>query len=109
MIILKLPDLNALLLKIHPKEDKGNFNDLVVDKNIRFYEFREEPPSFIVGLSDIIVGMGSMLLIETSLCSKKVISHQPDWAESDTFIGNKLVLSRSLLSALKYFDSIVTK
>ena len=97
-VILKLPGLNALLLKIHPNEEKGKFSDLVVDRNIRFYEFREEPPSFIVGLSDIIVGMGSMLLVEASLCGKKVISHQPGRGESDTFIGNKFGLTEASYS-----------
>jgi|TARA_B100001964_G_C14129679_1_gene552276 hypothetical protein len=39
-----------------------------------------------------------MLLIEASLCGKKVISRQPDWAESDIFIGNKLGLAEASYS-----------
>ena len=39
-----------------------------------------------------------MLLVEVSLCGKKVISHQPGSGESDTFIGNKFGLTEASYS-----------
>ncbi len=89
---LALKDMNdAVLLKLHPKEDSNNYRHFI--KKYSGLDIRiltnQLPPEDCLAVSDRVCGMTSIMLIEAYILGKPVVTIQPDLREEDP-----LVLSR---------------
>jgi len=74
-----------LLIKLHPAEDNNKYNFLA--NNLNIVVISEADNNKLIEFSDILIGMGSMLLLEASLIKNQVYSYRPN--EKIEFIGNK--------------------
>lgn len=84
-ILEVMPFEYNLIIKLHPSENEDKYDYLKTAKNVII--IKKIDISLLFELSDIIIGMGSMLLIEASLVKNLVYSYRPN--EKIEFIGNK--------------------
>ena len=83
-ILEAMPPSSDLYIKKHPSEFPEKFLKYIESKdNCNFSD-----DNSILLKADMIVGMGSMLLLEISLIRELIISYRPN--EAIEFIGNKL-------------------
>jgi len=75
---------STLLIKLHPGEDSTKYNFLVGNPDVVVVQ--QTNISKLIKFSNVLIGMGSMLLLEASLIKKNVYSYRPN--EKNTFIGN---------------------
>ena len=93
-----------VIVKLHPEERQDKYED--VQRNYGNRELivvKECNTETLLESADLVVGMGSMLLIEAAKTRKDVISYRPN--EKMTFIGNqmgvtKLISNREELMAV---------
>ena len=78
-----------LIIKPHPKEKPGFFQDLNDSIKIAW----EEDIKTLLKKSDLIIGTDSTVLFEAVFSGKPVISYQPEPGRKDNLITNKLGLS----------------
>ena len=84
--IYRVIDLEStLLIKIHPSEDSDKYNFIKIKPNVSV--IKNTDISKLIEFSSVLIGMGSMLLIEASLIKNNVYSYRPN--EKNTFIGNR--------------------
>lgn len=79
-----------VIIKQHPREDKGKF-DGYLDKNVSVEN--EAPVETAVSRVGLIFGMNSMVLFQAAVAGKKVISYQPNLKTKDFLISNRFGLS----------------
>lgn len=80
-----------LIDRLHPKEelsDKQKHQELLDKYNIPYYIDQSLSPYDSILVSDLVIGMSSMLLIESFFLGKKGVSIQPIDPKDDKFIGN---------------------
>lgn len=80
------------IIKLHPRETKEFA--LMESEYLKPRLFRDEDPREIISISNIVIGMISMLLFEAALMGRKVYSYQPNLRQPDFCITDKLGLSR---------------
>ncbi len=80
-----LTDASILIIKLHPAEDRNKYDFLIKNPNI--FVVGETDINKLIEFSDILIGMGSMLLIEASIIKNTVYSYRPN--EKIEFIGNR--------------------
>ena len=86
-IISILKEDYHLIIKLHPSESKNKFNNyLSKNKNVSIIG-RENIDDILI-FAEKIIGMGSLVLIESSLIRSDVISYRPD--EKYPFYGNTI-------------------
>jgi hypothetical protein len=79
--ILEQIDDAFLVVKLHPKESKDKYREF---KNV-FFDLETDSQELIM-VSDAIISMTSMLLIESCILGKKSISYQPGELDKNKFI-----------------------
>lgn len=73
-----------IIIKLHPKEDISKYSEfkelanIIIDKNTT--------PIEAIIMSDLIISMTSMFLIEAMLLGKNILSYQPNEIDSNKFI-----------------------
>lgn len=90
-----------LILRLHPKEDENNYNDLidlVNTKNISLLVDRKLDGLTLMYASDLICGMSSMFLIESAVLRKPILSMQIGLKRDNPFILDKKGVIKSILS-----------
>ena len=82
-----------LIIKLHPQNKISDFASILFDDYNDFITFiwiaTELPPRDVVMIGDIIVGMASILLVESILLKKPTISLQPNTIADDNLIATK--------------------
>lgn len=103
-----LPLDTTLLIKLHPEELEDKYKKYTA-KNV--FIMRDCPLGAMVSGIDLIVGMGSILLIELAMLRKDIVSFRPE--ATDSFVGEIIDATHSarnkseLLSLMqnpKYFN-----
>lgn len=84
-IVKNLDNNMQLLVKLHPAENKNKYDYLKEYNNIKIID--KVDIEKLIEISDIVIGMGSMLLLEASLLKANIHSYRPN--ETIKFIGNK--------------------
>ena len=84
--ILQFLDKNSsLIIKLHPSENLNKYDFLNKFENVSIIQ--ETDLNKLIQFSNLIIGMGSMLLLEASLIKDTVYSYRPN--ERVQFVGNK--------------------
>ena len=86
-------DTRMMIVKIHPREDSsryGPFNPHLIQNEFSSQE--------LIVAADVVLGMSSMLLIESVLLGKKVLSFETHDSEYGGLITNRLGLSHPVKS-----------
>lgn len=92
----------TLAIKFHPYEDPTEFLrradalKQVAGLTVLPLERGEKPHRWILW-SDLVVGIGSMLLLEAIVLGKPVVSIQPGLIREDTFIASRLGFAQALV------------
>jgi hypothetical protein len=84
-ILETLNDKSTLIIKLHPTEIRNKYDFLTKKSNILVVG--DTDINKLIQFSDILIGMGSMLLMEASIIKNTVYSYRPN--ERIEFIGNK--------------------
>ncbi len=82
-------DHHTVIIKLHPRENPDNYNDVLENfthPNIRIIIDQQIAPWDLIAMSSAIIGMSSMLLLETYLVGKPLLSIQIDRVGNDPFI-----------------------
>lgn len=82
----------VIVVKLHPRLSPGGFfpGPLASRRLVRVVS--DEPPWPCILAADVVVGMTSMLLIESFVAGKATISFQPDPRRQSSFVGSHLRL-----------------
>jgi len=80
-----LNDESILIVKLHPAESRNKYDFLTKNSNV--FVVGDTDVNKLIEFSDVLIGMGSMLLIEASIVKNTVYSYRPN--EKIEFIGNK--------------------
>jgi len=86
-IINNVKKTNIIFIKLHPSEDVKKYKKYINQKNIfidKSFDMIE-----IIKSYDIIIGMGSMLLLELSIYDKPIFSFRPNYTKQ--FIGDRFI------------------
>lgn len=84
-ILEVLNDESILIVKLHPAESRNKYDFLSKKSNV--FIVGDTNINKLIEFSDILIGMGSMLLMEASIIKNTVYSYRPN--EKIEFIGNK--------------------
>ncbi len=106
--ILQTDTKIQLKIKLHPKELKHNFAPILKTADFNFEILQEINQWELVFASDIIIGMESILLVESALLGVPTISLQPGLNSEDNLFCNKVGLTIPAYSCLE-FSEIVKK
>ena len=90
-----------LVIRLHPKEDKNNYNDITQDINSKYISFLIDNKTdgfSLMCASDLICGMTSMFLIESTVVGKPILSMQMGLKRENSFILNKQGIAKSILA-----------
>jgi len=87
-----------LIIKLHPKENKNNYDDVKPSENIDISIDTTTDSLILIKKSDLIVGMSSMFLIEASILGKEVLSIQTGLCRENPFILDRIGKIKSVLS-----------
>jgi hypothetical protein len=83
----------TLIIKLHPQNRLEDFDALDIDRYRNFFTIcwigTEVPPRDTVMIADIVVGMASILLVESILLQKPTISLQPNTQKDNNLIATK--------------------
>lgn len=99
-IIDILPKDYLLLIKQHPCEEVTKYQSYL-SQNVNLYT---DDLADAIGSSDFIIGLGSMLLIESALARGKVYSYRPN--ENGRFIGDEVGLTTRIASKSELIDTL---
>lgn len=103
---MKSSGMVNLLVKLHPKQKPESFRrfirSLQTAKNIRVSLIADFPVLPLISISDIVIGMQSMVLIEANLLKKPVMSLQIGRKGPDQFILSK----RGIIEAITTSDAL---
>lgn len=92
----------AVILRLHPRNQANIFEELLekynLKSNIKIIIDRELNSQEAISISDLVVGMSSMFLIESLLFGKKIMSIQIGLKEYDPFVLNRFGKLKSILN-----------
>lgn len=104
----------TLIIKLHPQNKMEDFDNIDFSKyhaiNIKFIS-REMHPRELVLASDVVVGMSSILLVESILMGRPTLSLQINSKKDDDLVATKIgaiPLIRSVEDFEKIFYSMLT-
>jgi len=84
----------TLIIKLHPQNIREDFCIIDFEKYRNFFDIiwvgTELPPRDVVMIADIVIGMASILLVESILLNKLTISLQPNAINDDNLIATKI-------------------
>ncbi len=88
-----------VIIRLHPKEDKNSFDDLIKENgNLSFVIDNYTNSDIIINSSDLICGMQSMFLIESAIIGKPILSIQIGLRQDNPFILNKKNIIKEILT-----------
>lgn len=97
----------ALVIRLHPRNKKELFDQFLktvqVPKNIKLIIENKLLSQELIAISDIVVGMSSMFLIEAAIVGKQYASVQIGLKIEDPFVLSRLGISKTILS----YDDLV--
>lgn len=101
----------TVLIKLHPSEKNSIFNETVASyyplpDNIKIIIQKIISLRLIIAVSDLIIGMSSMFLIEAALAGKPYLSVQIGLKTKDPFVLSRSGVSKSILSSRELFRMI---
>ncbi len=83
----------TIIVKLHPREERTPYDPSYLPRNLEIKVIKKHNSREIIMISDILVGMSSAMIFESSIMGKTVISYQPNLRGKDMAIGNRLGLS----------------
>lgn len=88
-----------LIIRLHPKENENNYNDLIdnINNNILILIDRKLDGFKLICASNLICGMSSMFLIEGAVLKKTIISIQIGLNRDNPFVLDKIGIVKSVL------------
>jgi hypothetical protein len=100
----------TLIVKLHPQNKKEDFDAIDFGAyrrsfGIKFIQ-REIPPRDLVLCSDVVVGMTSVLLVESILLGKPTLSLQINAKKNDALIATR-IRAIPLISNAKEFEKVL--
>ncbi len=92
------------VIKLHPKDNIGKFEDILNKyKNISPIIIKNELTSLeVLSISDLVIGMSSVMLIEAYILECFIISLQPNLKIKDPFILSRLNLTPLFVGSKKF-------
>lgn len=104
-------DKFKLFIKLHPNDSASFYEDFVsgIDRKVDCELIANDPGYRILQISDIVVGMTSIILAEASILGLNIVSYQPAANESRIYIGNEMIekqIARSKDGLVKKFDAV---
>lgn len=88
-----------LIVRPHPREGVLKLNGVLRGATADTSVDRSVPSRELVAAADVVIGMTTILLIEAAIAGTRAVSYQPGCAESDTYFGNRLGVTRGVFSA----------
>ncbi len=101
----------CLIIKLHPKETKDNFDEIKKEfssEYIRLIINDNTNPRKLILSSNLIVGMSSMFLIESVLLGKLTVSIQPGSQKRDLLVTNRVGASVGIYNK-KEIEQVIEK
>ncbi|MBU1145315.1 MAG: CDP-glycerol glycerophosphotransferase family protein [Firmicutes bacterium] len=86
----------VLLIKLHPKEDGKFILDEVENSMIRYRFLKEFDQRKLILASDIVIGIESIVLMESVILGKPTISFQPGLVGEDNLFSNLLGITKPI-------------
>lgn len=96
-----------MIIKLHPKEEKNNFEDIILSNhynNISFEVDRNTDGIELVLSSDIVMGISSMLLVEAVILGWPAMSIQIGLKRNNPFILDRINIVKSILNEESLYD-----
>jgi len=97
----------VLIIRLHPRNNKELVNEFMknvsLPKNVKVLVEDKLLSQELISISDIIIGMSSMFLIEASLVGKIYSSVQIGLKTEDPFVLSRIGISKTILS----YDDLV--
>jgi hypothetical protein len=99
---------DTFIIKLHPAENQKKY-DFILKNNPNIIVIKDTNINKLIQFSNVIIGMGSMLLLEASLLTNSVYSYRPN--EKIEFIGNKNGMVKKIYNSadLKKKLSVIEK
>lgn len=99
-----------LLVKLHPRNVKDSFQKY---KNLSYERLQivlveDFDTQVLVSVSDLVVGMASMMLIEAALAGKPIESIQIGLTRQDPFVLSRLGVVQTITSSKELYPRLVT-
>lgn len=96
----KLSQIPKVIVRNHPKEDPDSFSkyisknqkNIIVDNSSDVFE--------LVKMANLVVGMSSMLLIESAILGKNILSVQIGISKKDPFILNRMGITSNITNRI---------
>lgn len=92
----------VLIIRLHPKNKRELFDEFIqkvkIPPNIKIVLENNLLPQELIAVSNIVIGMMSMFLIETAILEKPYASIQINRKTKEQFILGKLGISKTILS-----------
>jgi len=83
-----------VVVRLHPRDKEDKFNKILKKGNVSVFLDENDNLEESISSSGLILGMNSMVLFQSAVAGKKVISYQPNLKVNDCLISNNLGLSR---------------
>jgi len=103
-ILQALSVSDHLVIKLHPEESSDKYSSLVNRANCRVSIFRQCDTQALIMSADVVIGMGSMLLLEAARSRTDIVSYRPK--ETRPFIGNEIGVTHHARNADELFAII---
>jgi len=97
-----------LIIRLHPKENENNYNDLIdnINNNILILINKKLDGFKLMCASNLICGMSSMFLIEGAVLGKSIISMQMGLNRDNPFVLDQIGIMKSVLYRRELEDKI---
>lgn len=92
---------DQVIVKKHPEEDRNKYREICSD----YIEIDDIDISDLSAISDVVIGMGSMLLLELAAYRGDVISYRPNY-NGPAFIGSRMGVVKSVYSEYELMGCI---
>lgn len=99
-----------LIIKLHPRNDKFLMREFLKKrneaKNIKIFIADDILPALVISVSDLVLGMSSMLLLEAVLAKKPILSVQIGLKRKNPFILSMTGQVKTILTAAKLYKEL---
>lgn len=98
-IVKKSDKKIKLVIRLHPKENENNYNDLIdnIDNNISILIDKKLDGFKLMCASNLICGMSSMFLIESAVLGRPIISVQIGLNRYNPFVLDQIGIAKTVL------------
>ncbi len=109
----KTPININLILKLHPKNNQILMSNIVDKLNSQFQKIninisKQSGIDEIINQKGIVIGLSSMLLLETTISNIPTISFQPGLKREDPFILSRMGLKKTVTTQVELEKEIIT-